>query len=448
VLPGYRVFDHHEDRSHGTTVGFRGIALLNETTKNVIIIYRGTDPTVTGNVAVDLGMFLVMAGDDPFGVGIRQVVDFAEHYGNPSYIAAANAALSSSKLYAMATGGAAAAAASTERPSFAYTMASALAFKAVCTAASLGEVHSIEHLKEHTLLITKHADRFYETTRQRLIDKGGTRPSGLGSRLGYAVGFWKDPNGEAPGGYTVTVAGHSLGGFLAQMVAVKHSCVAVAFEAPGAFQYAKAIRWPMREVSGITNYCRPNDVVSNFGIHLGARINLPCNFYDDPGEGAELQRIYDERAGKLMLELEQTFPARQAAYPEKLAQYKRDHHDYYTSIFKFGKKVPVKPEEPLFPTLENTRALADWRFGRTNQERAMHTYEPVSSIINNHGMDRIIALLRAPAPPPAALPGPAAPGAAEGPGAAERPDAAEGPDADAPPPPPPPPPDGPDAANG
>jgi hypothetical protein len=189
-------------------------------------------------------------------------------------------------------------------------------------------------------------------------------------------------------------------------------------------------------------------VVSNFGIHLGARINLPCNFYDDPGEGAELQRIYDERAGKLMLELEQTFPARQAAYPEKLAQYKRDHHDYYTSIFKFGKKVPVKPEEPLFPTLENTRALADWRFGRTNQERAMHTYEPVSSIINNHGMDRIIALLRAPAPPPAALPGPAAPGAAEGPGAAERPDAAEGPDADAPPPPPPPPPDGPDAANG
>lgn len=64
-------------------------------------------------------------------------------------------------------------------------------------------------------------------------------------------------------GKSLSLTGHSLGGYLAQSVASRTGVPAVTFNAPGASAVKKG------ENHNITNYIREHDVVGMFGTHLG-----------------------------------------------------------------------------------------------------------------------------------------------------------------------------------
>ena len=65
----------------------------------------------------------------------------------------------------------------------------------------------------------------------------------------------------------VMVTGHSLGGFIAQIIAAENGLRAVTFNALGARNYKKS-----KENKGIRNIVRKNDIVGRFGKHLGREI--------------------------------------------------------------------------------------------------------------------------------------------------------------------------------
>jgi hypothetical protein len=61
------------------------------------------------------------------------------------------------------------------------------------------------------------------------------------------------------------LVGHSLGGFLAQIVSVRRRVPAVTFNAPGAFSE----RLPKRDAYRVDNHVRDKDIVGTFGPHVG-----------------------------------------------------------------------------------------------------------------------------------------------------------------------------------
>lgn len=69
----------------------------------------------------------------------------------------------------------------------------------------------------------------------------------------------------------VTVTGHSLGGFIAQIVAAEHGARGVTFNGPGAQHYAPALHSLV-----VRNLVRRHDVVGNFGVHIGT-----TEYWDD-----------------------------------------------------------------------------------------------------------------------------------------------------------------------
>ena len=71
--------------------------------------------------------------------------------------------------------------------------------------------------------------------------------------------------------FTSYVTGHSLGGFLAQLVCARNrSLTGITFNAPGAAQF---LTEPSHH-SEIYNYIREHDVVGTLGIHIGATRQL------------------------------------------------------------------------------------------------------------------------------------------------------------------------------
>lgn len=69
--------------------------------------------------------------------------------------------------------------------------------------------------------------------------------------------------------YSKMVVGHSLGGFLAQVIAAENGVKAKTFNAPGAAAFTT------KRSSSITNYVRNFDMVGGFGIHIGTKVVYP-----------------------------------------------------------------------------------------------------------------------------------------------------------------------------
>jgi hypothetical protein len=77
----------------------------------------------------------------------------------------------------------------------------------------------------------------------------------------------KDRKGRNLAKERVTLVGHSLGGFIAQVLAAEEAVGAVTFNAPGAANYNAKLRGRQ-----IRNVSRKNDVVGTLGKHIGSSV--------------------------------------------------------------------------------------------------------------------------------------------------------------------------------
>jgi hypothetical protein len=65
------------------------------------------------------------------------------------------------------------------------------------------------------------------------------------------------------------VIGHSLGGYIAQVIAAERGTKGVTFNAPGAHSYE-----PKLKGAGVRNFTRAHDVVGQYGTHIGKKRNV------------------------------------------------------------------------------------------------------------------------------------------------------------------------------
>lgn len=77
----------------------------------------------------------------------------------------------------------------------------------------------------------------------------------------------KDSKGRTLSKTRVTLVGHSLGGFIAQVLAAEQAVPAVTFNAPGAANYNSKLR-----SRNIRNVSRKSDVVGTIGKHIGKSV--------------------------------------------------------------------------------------------------------------------------------------------------------------------------------
>ena len=80
----------------------------------------------------------------------------------------------------------------------------------------------------------------------------------------------KDSKGRKLSKERVTLVGHSLGGFIAQVLAAEQAVPAVTFNAPGAANYNSKLR-----STKIRNISRKSDVVGTIGKHIGKSVWVP-----------------------------------------------------------------------------------------------------------------------------------------------------------------------------
>ena len=77
----------------------------------------------------------------------------------------------------------------------------------------------------------------------------------------------KDRKGRKLSKKRITLVGHSLGGFIAQVLAAEQKVPAVTFNAPGAAHYNSKFKSSL-----IRNVSRKSDVVGTMGKHIGKSV--------------------------------------------------------------------------------------------------------------------------------------------------------------------------------
>ena len=398
ALPNYELYDFEEDEHQVEIAGFRGLALINRQTRTLIIAYRGTEPTNGRNIIVDGGLFLTVAGDNAVPVVLKEMSKFSTHYGTVAAVGTTVAAVLASQ-FNMAP----------EGKEAVQELMLDQAF------GRLGITYDPDYpVEAHTWAIVKHATAFFTKTMRNLHKDFNQeyQPSAL-QGAAHWMGLKADPRTAPPAGYEVYVTGHSLGGFLAQLVAAKEGVPAVTFNAPGAEEYATKRKLALKSLALIRNIYRANDIVGSFATHLGLSEEAK-NFYDDRPEAGRLEAAFDQEEKKCQvkrrqqLERErQAFPARMerfaaeqanylramATYQEELAAFEAKHEHRYTvnrwlvSLASAPAK-PIAPTEPAEPTLEAIHIRN--RFGYSNQARARELYGMAGYVLNNHSLERII----------------------------------------------------------
>ncbi len=81
-------------------------------------------------------------------------------------------------------------------------------------------------------------------------------------QIKLADAFYDDVAAKYPG-RTITITGHSLGGYLGQLVASRTGAASVLFNGPGGADMSRG------KSADIVNYVRKYDVVGNVGKHIG-----------------------------------------------------------------------------------------------------------------------------------------------------------------------------------
>jgi len=366
-LADYKLMDFMEDSPAPgrKLVGFRAIALRNDATRTVIIAYRGTEPSLVENVAVDAGMFLAIAGNRPQEVIAKQLRQLGRHYGGIEGTAMDVAAAGLGTIRASDDGG-----------TWLHEALKVALFSAGLPYEMNGDLRVL------TKTSCDHAITFFKKTRDGLLKEAGDPE---GTRITKALirsGWWKDPRANTPGGYTIYLTGHSLGGFLAQVVGATQGANTVTFAAPGAQEYLTACKLRTKDLTPFTvrQLSRANDLVGSFGTHVGQAVPL-CDFYDSPVERERLQSAVDaverdlapRRAAWLTRERE-AHRIRLAAYEKEMEAHALLLAAYQAAVAKqeaerakmgwleWGKSKwaggptrPAEPQRPLEPTVEMAR---------------------------------------------------------------------------------------------
>lgn len=405
-LAGYKLMDLMEDTEvpGQKLVGFRAIALRNDATRTVIIAYRGTEPSLAANVAVDAGMFLTIAGKRPHKVIAGQLGQLGRHYQGDEGAAMVAAAAMLDAIPPSDDGG-----------TWLHPALKVGLF-------AMGLPFSVDgDLRTLTKTSCDHAIAFFKKTRGELLKEAGD-PEGWRITKALIKSGWKaDPRESSPNGYAIYLTGHSLGGFLAQVVGATQGANTVTFAAPGAQEYLAASGLGTKDLKPFTvrQIFRANDLVGSFGTHVGQSVPL-CNFYDSPVERERLQAAVDaserdcapKRAAWLVKEQE-TFRIRLAAYEGEKVAYAPLLAAYQASVEKLeaerakmgwmewgrstlagGPTKPAEPKRPVEPTaqmawnafpnpyLAKGPSLKDWA--------KVHYGGVVGYFYTNHSLEGII----------------------------------------------------------
>jgi hypothetical protein len=331
-LKGYKLMDWVEDNTEQgrELVDFRAIALRNEATHTVIIAYRGTDPALARNIAVDGGMFLTIAGKRPAVVIGAHMEMMGDHYGGVKGAAISTAGLALAEAVPESeTGGA-------------WLHKS---FKVGLTL--LGMPYRPDRdLRTLTSISCDHAIEFFQKTRQKLIEEAGESKASLVTKLAIRQGWSADPNVLHPGGYTIYLTGHSLGGFLAQIVGATQGANTITFAAPGVQEYLAARKLPTVDLAPFTvrQVIREHDVVGSFGTHVGLS-ELLCDFYDSPVERERLEAAVAAADRDLQPQRAAWLAQKQEAYRAQLSAYQAELASLPARLAEYNKKVAQREAE-------------------------------------------------------------------------------------------------------
>ena len=97
-----------------------------------------------------------------------------------------------------------------------------------------------------------------------------------------AISFFNKVQNNLPKGAKVSCTGHSLGGALAELVAAKTGCQAYTYNAPGIKSLLEQAGInPAQDFSNITNIGINNDLIFDFGAHIGQTYHTASVFEND-----------------------------------------------------------------------------------------------------------------------------------------------------------------------
>lgn len=319
-LPGFTVLHCQEeiDRQKFASVGFKGISLINRTTHEVIIAYRGTDPKDFRNLLVDAGILLGVAGSKSLQKIEEELHNLYMHFPHPEIKGLKRKLAPYSSTVALLT---------YKPPTNGQRLAAEVARSwfepMILEGLGVERYHPDFRIEYYAPQMVDLALEFYRVTMDKLymVQNPTYNPSFL-NILGQAIGLKGGPTLKGQGDYKdkVFITGHSLGGFLAQLVAASYEIPASTFNAPGAAEYAEAHKIEFKGTANIKNYIRPNDVVGSFSKHLGMTISIG-NFYELAQEKRKLKPIFDNKQ-------EECRRNREAFLENALEQYRRDIEEY------------------------------------------------------------------------------------------------------------------------
>jgi len=405
-LAGYKLMDFMEDTPvpGRKLVGFRAIALRNDAARTVIIAYRGTEPSLVENVAVDAGMFLTIAGNRPPKVIASQLTRLGLHYegAEGSGMLAAAAALSAFPP-------------SDDGGTWLHE-----ALKVGLS--TVGLSYALDgDLRTLTKTSCDHAIAFFKKTRDGLLKASGDPEGWRISKALIKAGLKADPRANNPGGYAIYLTGHSLGGFLAQVVGATQGANTVTFAAPGAQEYLAACHLRTRNLEPFTvrQIFRENDLVGSFGTHVGQAVPLR-NFYDSPVERERLQAAVDAVERDCAPKRAAWLAKEQGAYRIRLAAYEKEMEAYAPQLAAYQAAMakqeaerakmgwlewlgttwagapprPVEPQRPGEPTAQMALKAFPNPYlarGRTWKDWAKVHYGGVAGYFHtNHSLEGII----------------------------------------------------------
>lgn len=208
--------------------GFTGVTFYNPETEIVITAFRGTDPSIKANIMEDSGICAQLAAQSH-----QTMSTLLEH----QYSTAADYYFKKNPLLGRAQS----------------TVVTLLASMVVSPILKYETSNNPAIPDEELDKIIDEACKYYRTSHA--------------TRGGFALGLGSSSDFQS------FVTGHSLGGFLAQLVCARNRALTgITFNAPGASSFLR--EEPTGKYYEINNYVREHDVVGTLGNSLGQTIPL------------------------------------------------------------------------------------------------------------------------------------------------------------------------------
>ncbi|GEM_PF-2619198 len=259
----------------GHSRGFQAIALRNLEKKAVIIAFRGPEPVA--DVVVDGGMMMaIVSPGETTSLSLQIMKTLSDYDGGRRLVPFMNA------INPVAAPASAVGPAPGAHVHLSANQQARIAFEELeipCRTANPGG-----ELKK----ARKEAVRFFDEVCTSLTAEAHAKMSWSS----YAASWvWpKEPVPGEVGGFTVHVTGHSLGGFVAQIVAAGRECHMMTFAAPSASNHLEKTGVKAGKRKGLTrvNFIRDNDLMRGSGGSFGHTFKL-SSFDANPEERRRLE---------------------------------------------------------------------------------------------------------------------------------------------------------------